>query len=508
MAKATAKTDQARSKTSPERGPGARDRASAKSGPDGVAAYERAFGAAKATGVLGGNTGNIDRADRIAAGRELRRDVPRSNHGDWQAAADRPDPVAVLEAQGESRVTELLPIRHGRMVESQFGFFRGAAAGMAADLASTPSTGIVVQLCGDAHLVNFGGFATPERRLIFDVNDFDETLPGPWEWDLKRLGASFAVAARSKGLPDEVGQAAVLRMTLAYAGLLAGFATTPTLDAWYWTVDTELVAAMAAAVGDAETQAVFDQAIARAHAHNNLQAVNKLTAVVDGRRRIVDQLPLVGHVGGDDDVDRMQSLLDGYRASLPDDVCHLLDRFRLTDAARKVVGVGSVGTRCWIALLEGGGADDPLILQIKEAEASVLEPHLGRSAYDNHARRVVEGQRLTQAAHDLFLGWTHDQTSGADYYWRNLRDMKVSADINVLPTNSFLNYAELCGGTMARGHARSGDAAAISGYIGKGDVFGKALGRFATSYADQSALDHAALVQAIEDGRVMAEPNV
>jgi uncharacterized protein (DUF2252 family) len=481
-----------------------RGRASSKSGPEGVAAFERASGAA----TLRANTGTVDRADRIAAGRALRKDVPRSRHGDWKAAADRPDPVAVLVAQGESRVTELLPIRHGRMAESQFGFYRGAAAGMAADLASTPSSGIMVQLCGDAHLVNFGGFATPERRLIFDVNDFDETLPGPFEWDLKRLGASFAVAARSKGLSDEVGEAAVLRLTLAYSGLLAGFATTPTLDVWHWSVDTDLVAAMAAAVGDAETQSLFDKAIARAHAHNNLQAVNKLTAVVDGHRRIVDQLPLVGHVGGDDDVDRMQSLLDGYRASLPDDIRHLLDRFTLADAARKVVGVGSVGTRCWIALLEGGGADDPLILQIKEAEASVLEPHLGRSGYDNHARRVVEGQRLMQAASDLFLGWTHDETSGADYYWRNLRDMKVSADVNALPTNSFLNYAELCGGTLARAHARSGDAAAISGYLGKGDVFGKALGRFATSYADQNALDHEALVQAIKDGRVTAESNV
>jgi uncharacterized protein (DUF2252 family) len=484
MAKATARTDPARR---------------AKR-----AAFERATGAA----TSGANTGTIDRAERIASGRALRKDVPRTSHGDWEAASDRPDPVAVLEAQGKSRVTDLLPIRHGRMAESQFGFYRGAAAGMAADLACTPSTGIIVQLCGDGHLVNFGGFATPERRLIFDVNDFDETLPGPFEWDLKRLGASFAVAARSKGLSDEVGETAVLRMTLAYAGLLAGFATTPTLDAWHWSIDTDLLVAMAAAVGDAETQRLFDQAIARAHAHNNLQAVNKLTAVVDGRRRIVDQLPLVGHVGGDDDLDRMQSLLDGYRASLPDDVHHLLDRFTLVDAARKVVGVGSVGTRCWIALLEGGGADDPLILQIKEAEASVLEPHVGRSVYDNHARRVVEGQRLMQAASDLFLGWTHDQTSGADYYWRNLRDMKVSADVNAMPTTTFLNYAELCGGTLARAHARSGDAAAISGYLGKGDVFGNALGRFATSYADQNALDHAALVQAIADGRVPATPNV
>ena len=508
MAKTTARTDRSRSEKKPERRSGAGTKGSAKAGRAGVSALARVSGAAAATGALGGAPGAVDRADRIDAGRAMRKDVPRSSHGDWKAAADRPDPVDLLVAQGESRVPELLPIRYGRMAESPFGFFRGAAAGMAADLASTPSTGVAVQLCGDGHLVNFGGFATPERRLIFDVNDFDETLPGPWEWDLKRLGASFAVAARSKGLSDDVGQSAVLRMALSYADLLARFATMPTLDAWYWSVDTDRVEALAAAVGNAETRGRFDQAVARARAHDNLQAVNKLTRAVDGHRRIVDQLPLVGHVAGDDEVDRMQTLLDGYRESLPDDVRQLMDRFTLADAARKVVGVGSVGTRCWIALLEGGGDDDPFILQIKEAQASVLEPHLRRPAYKNHARRVVEGQRLMQAASDLFLGWTHDETSGVDYYWRNLRDMKVSADVNAQPTNTFLAYAELCGATLARAHARSGDAAAISGYLGKGYVFGKALGRFAISYADQNARDHAALVQAIKDGRVAAESDL
>jgi uncharacterized protein (DUF2252 family) len=457
---------------------------------------------------FGDATGNIDRADRVEAGRVLREEVPRSSHGHWQPAADRPDPVAVLEAQGESRVAELLPIRYGRMSESPFGFYRGAAAVMAADLASTPKTGITVQLCGDGHLVNFGGFATPERRLIFDVNDFDETLPGPWEWDLKRLGASFMVAARSKGLSDDVGRSAVLRIASSYADLLRRFDTMPTLDTWYWSVDTERTEAMLAEVGNKRTRGRLDKAVARAHAHDNLQAVNKLTTVVDGHRRIVDQLPLVGHVPGDDELDQMEALLDGYRASLPDDVAHLLSRFRLVDAARKVVGVGSVGTRCWIALLEGGAADDPLLLQIKEAEASVLEPHLRRSPYRNHARRVVEGQRLMQAASDLFLGWTHDDTSDVDYYWRNLRDMKASADINGQPTNTFLAYADLCGVTLARAHARSGDAAVISGYLGKGGAFGKALGNFAVVYADQNARDHAALVKAIQDGRLPCEPDV
>ena len=283
MANTTARTDPSRSEEKNEHSSTARAKASAKSGRAGVAALERASGAAAATGALGGATGAVDRTDRIEAGRALRKEVPRSSHGDWQAAADRPDPVAVLVAQGASRVPELLPIRYGRMAESPFGFFRGAAAGMAADLASTPSTGVAVQLCGDGHLVNFGGFATPERRLIFDVNDFDETLPGPWEWDLKRLAASFAVAARSKGLSDDAGKTAVLRMTSSYADLLGGFATMPTLDAWYSSIDTDRFEAMVAAVGNAETRGRADKAIARAHAHDNLQAVNKLTAVVDGQ---------------------------------------------------------------------------------------------------------------------------------------------------------------------------------------------------------------------------------
>src|SRR6266699_5242625 len=343
MAKTTARTDRSRSEKKPERRSGARAKGSAKAGRAGVSALTRVSGAAAATGALGGATGAVDRPDRIDAGRAMRKDVPRSSHGDWQPAADRPDPVDVLVAQGESRVPELLPIRYGRMAESEFGFFRGAAAGIAADLASTPSAGHTVQLCGDAHLVNFGGFATPERRLIFDVNDFDETLPGPWEWDLKRLGASFAVAARSKGLSDEVGRAAVLQMVSSYRDLLGGLATTPTLDAWCWSIDTDVVVAVAEAKGDAETRAMLDRGIARAHAHSNLQAVNKLTTVVDGRRRVIDQPPLVGHVGGDDELDQMQALLDGYRASLTDDVGHLLDRFTLEDAARKVVGVSSVG---------------------------------------------------------------------------------------------------------------------------------------------------------------------
>jgi uncharacterized protein (DUF2252 family) len=471
-----------------------------------AAALAKAADAARA--ARGGGTGTVDRSERRAWGRALRNEVPRAAHGDWQPAANRPDPVAVLVAQGENRVQDLLPIRYGRMSESPFGFFRGAAAGMAADLADTPTTGIVVQVCGDGHLVNFGGFGTPERRLIFDVNDFDETLPGPWEWDLKRLSASFAVAARSKGLSDDDAENAVVRVALSYADALTRLASLPTLDAWYWSVDTDVVTTLTNVSGDAKTKGRLDKAIARAHAHDNLQAVDKLTEVVDGRRRIVDQLPLVGHVPGDDEMGRITAMFEGYQTSLSDDHRHLLDRFKLVDAARKVVGVGSVGTRCWIALLDGGGDDDPLILQVKEAEASVLEAHLQPSEYHNHGRRVVEGQRLMQAASDMFLGWTSDPAGDHQYYWRQLRDMKASVDVATQPLNAFFGYAQLCGVTLARAHARSGDAAAISGYIGKGNEFGKALARFAATYANQNERDHAALQQAIKDGQVPVETGV
>jgi uncharacterized protein (DUF2252 family) len=486
------------SKTARSRTPGSAKR--------DVAAVAKAADAMRA--ARSGRTGTVERNERRDAGHALRDDVPRASHGEWQPAADRPDPVALLVEQGRTRVPDLLPIRYGRMAESAFGFFRGAAVVMAADLAGTPSTGLPVQLCGDGHLSNFGGFATPERRLIFDVNDFDETLPGPWEWDVKRLGASFAVAARAKRLDDAAATNAVMRVALSYAAALTRLASMPTLDAWYWSVDTSVLDTLLSAEGDAETRRLTDRAIARAREHDRLQAVDKLTEVVDGHRWIVDQLPLVGHVPGEDELERMRALFDGYRAGLTDDHQHLLDRFELVDAARKVVGVGSVGTRCWIALLDGGGDDDPLILQIKQAEASVLERHLEASTYDNHGQRAVEGQWLMQAASDLFLGWSRDEDSGDDYYWRQLRDMKISADVAAQPLTTFLSYAELCAVALARAHARSGDAAAIAGYLGKGNEFGKALARFALAYATQNERDHAELQQAITDGRVDATPGI
>jgi uncharacterized protein (DUF2252 family) len=473
----------------------------------GVAALERAMGAASQRAILVGATGSVDRAGRVAAGKALRKDVPRAAHGDWTPPAGR-DPIAILEEQGRSRVPDLVPIRHGRMAESAFGFYRGAAAVMAADLADAPVSGLVVQLCGDAHLLNFGLFGTPERRLIFDVNDFDESVPGPWELDLKRLAASIEVAARSRDFDRSVGPLAVRVSVRAYAAAMETFATLRTMDAWYSRIDIDAVRAAAADNITDETHAATDRAIARAQAHDAMQAVGKLTEVVRGHRRFVDKLPLVGHVPGADELGHMRALFGDYRLGLADAHIHLLDRFQLVDAARKVVGVGSVGTRCWIALLEGGAGDDPLILQVKEAQRSVLEPFVGQSAYPHHGQRVVEGQRLMQAASDLFLGWSQDDVEGIHYYWRQLRDMKGSADIASQTLETFVAYAGLCGTTLARAHARSGDAAAISGYIGGGDDLGKAFARFAIAYADQNEQDHAALVDAIASGRLPAEADV
>lgn len=400
---------------------------------------------------------------------------------------------------------DLLPIRYHRMAESAFGFYRGAAGGMAADLAKTPSTGFPVQLCGDAHLLNFGTFATPERRQIFDVNDFDETLTGPWEWDLKRLAGSIVVAARARGETAATASDAVVGMTAGYRHVLDQLAAISTLERWYWSIDAERVLTALRTQGSQKMGARVESALARAQRHDNQQALAKLTEVVSGRRRFVDQLPLIGHVSGFGGIDEVHAVFEAYRSNASHDLAHLLARYDVIDAARKVVGVGSVGTRCWIVLLDGSGDDDSLILQVKEAQASVLEPWLEPTPYDNHGRRVVEGQRLTQAASDLFLGWTRAARSGVDYYWRQLRDMKLSADLAGMGTPDFGAYAVLCGATMARAHARSGDVYAILGYIGTGDVLGAALARFAQSYADQNELDHAALVQAVTDGVVPAD---
>jgi uncharacterized protein (DUF2252 family) len=463
-----------------------------------VASLNRRVGAAAELDVLDRPAGAVHREERMAAGRSLRDEVPRSAHGDWAPSKTRTDPIAALQHQDRTRVPELLPIRYARMVESPLSFFRGAAAVMAGDLAETPTTGIVVQVCGDCHLANFGGFGTPERRIVFDVNDFDETLPGPWEWDLKRLAASFVVAARAKRLDDEVGLRAVLRMTSSYADLMRELATMPTLEAWHFNLDACSVLALAGTAESPDTRAFFTQAIARAQAHDNLRAIERLTDGRGNRRRFIERPPLLRHLPAEDDA--MRLLFERYKASLPDAAGQLVARYELVDVARMVVGVGSVGTRCRVLLLNGGAGDDPLVLQIKQADRSVLEPHVGPSPYGNNAHRVVHGQMTMQAASDMFLGWAHDDAAGVDYYVRNLCDMKAHVDVARHDAEALMVYATLCGATIARAHARSGDAAPISGYVGKGRSLGAALGRFGLAYAAQNDRDHRALVDAIAAG--------
>jgi uncharacterized protein (DUF2252 family) len=465
------------------------------------------------------DTGAVQRPDREQAGKELRVAVPRAAHGDWQPDPTRPDPISLLEEQAKGRVPELVPIRHGRMATSSFGFFRGAAAVMAWDLAHTPTTDISVQACGDAHLMNFGMFATPERRLVFDVNDFDETLPGPWEWDVKRLAASIAVAGRSNGFSRKDIDFAVTVTVGTYRERIFELATMRTLDVWYTQVDVDEMLGLFQAL-DRKTRAPLTpqaprigemavKAAAKARTHDTLHAVAKLTEIVDGQRRIVDHPPLIDHVGLAQATDQIRVLYEGYLASLAPELQVLMDRFRLVDVARKVVGVGSVGTRCWIALFEGGADDDPLLLQIKEALPSVLEEHLQvTSTYRSHGERVVHGQRMMQAASDLFLGWSTNPTTGIHYYWRQLHDMKGSANVPIMTPIQLANYGQFCGWTLARAHGRSGDSAMISGYLGTGGEFDRAIAAFAQSYADQNELDHAAMVEAVRSGRIEAVEGV
>ena len=454
--------------------------------------------------------GVVQRPERAKAGKQLRVRVPRAVHAEWQPDADRPDPISILEQQADTRVPELIPIRHGRMKASAFGFFRGAAAVMARDLGRTPDSGITVQTCGDAHLVNFGIFATPERHLVFDVNDFDETLPGPWEWDVKRLAASIVVAGRGNGFDADENDHAVRAAVGTYRERMFELATMRTLDVWYARVDVDEALTMFEAMATtADSMKIAQQTVAKARTHDTMHAVAKLTEVVDGVRRIVDHPPLIDHVALANAEDQIRALYEGYLATLAPELQLLMNRFRVVDVARKVVGVGSVGTRCWIALFEGGADDDPLLLQIKEAQPSVLEDelHVG-SVYRHHGERVVHGQRLMQAASDLFLGWSTNPTTGVQYYWRQLHDMKGSADVSAMSSIQLANYGRICGWALARAHARSGDAAQISGYLGRGAEFDKAIAAFARRYADQNELDYAAMLEAIRTGRIEAEAGV
>ncbi|MFD7708057.1 DUF2252 domain-containing protein [Streptomyces sp. NPDC059786] len=452
--------------------------------------------------------------ERAARGRAARALVPRTDHGEYDPAADRPSPVDVVERQSASRLPELVPIRYGRMLQSPFRFFRGAAAIMAADLAGTPSSGLRVQLCGDAHLLNFRLLASAERHLMFDVNDFDETLPGPWEWDVKRLVASLAIAGRANGF-DAAQRADVVRGTVrSYREWMDSFARMRTLDVWYSRIDAdELYAALRDQV-DKRTRRRVSHTLAKARTRDHLQALEKLTDTSDGRLRIAPDPPLVVPLGELlPDVERalleeqLRELIDRYGRTLPSDRRALLAQYRVVDMARKVVGVGSVGTRCWIVLLLGRDGQDPLFLQAKEAQESVLADFAGPSAHANQGERVVAGQRLMQAAGDAFLGW--ERVEGLDgrqrdFYVRQLRDWKGIAQADTMTPDLMRLFGRLCGATLARAHARSGDRIAIAAYLGHSDAFDQALARFAEAYADQNERDHRTLGEAVRDGLVTA----
>ncbi|HXY84763.1 MAG TPA: DUF2252 domain-containing protein [Gaiellaceae bacterium] len=453
--------------------------------------------------------------ERAARGRAARAEIPRRAHGEWEPSKKRPDPVGLLEEQAASRVPELVPIRYGRMLVSPFTFYRGAAYLMASDLSDGPRSGLSAQLCGDAHLSNFGIYAAPDRRLIFNVNDFDETLPGPFEWDVKRLVASFAVAGRDRGF-DTKTRAEINRATsAAYRESMATYAGMRNLDIWYDRIDVESIVASFQAMASSKQRKRMDKNLAKARTKDSLSAFNKLTEIVDGEPRIVSNPPLIVPIDelagdqADEFREGIQALIRAYRRTLAGDRRKLLERYRFVDLARKVVGVGSVGTRAWIVLMLGRDGDDPLFLQAKEAESSVLEPFVGKSEFANHGQRVVEGQRLMQAASDIFLGWLHTERGldgqPRDFYLRQLWDAKGSAIVELMNPKAMTAYGRLCGQTLAKAHARSGDAIAIASYLGTSDVFDQAMAAFAETYADQNEADYAELKVAVDSGRIKAE---
>ena len=452
-------------------------------------------------------------AERVARGRDARERVPRSSHASWQPPAGRGDPVDLLEAQAGTRVGELVPIRHGRMLVSPFTYFRGAALPMVCDLAATPSSGFSVQACGDAHLSNFGIFGSAERHLFFDVNDFDETAPGPWEWDLKRLAASLEIAGRENGYTRKQRAGIVRRAARSYREAMARFARMAMLSVWYAHLDMdEMLPRFRSLLNPEQTPSVW-RAISKARAHDSHQAFEKLCHFNEGEARIISDPPLIMPVeqfidGVDPEVlaQAMHRIIRSYRRTLSPHRRHLLDDFSLVHLARKVVGVGSVGTDAWILLL----VDDqgsPLFLQVKQAEASVLEPYTSKSEFSNHGRRVVVGQRLMQASSDIFLGWERFERDGEsrDYYIRQLRDWKGSADIGGMTAAGMKLWGEMCGWTLARAHARTGDRVAIASYLGKSDVFDRAIADFSVAYAEQNELDYRALRDAVDSGRLAAE---
>jgi uncharacterized protein (DUF2252 family) len=450
-------------------------------------------------------------------GRAARKRVSRAAQGHWEPGPDRVSPLEILAEQDQTRVPELVPVRYGRMLASAFTFYRGAAAIMAADLGSSPDSGLEVQLCGDAHLSNFGVFQAPDRRLVFDINDFDETLPGPFEWDVKRLAASVAIGARDRGFSAAEGEAAVLGSVGAYHTAMTAFAAMKELDVWYARLDVDEFQQRWGAQMDKSTRRRLDKNLAKARNKDSLRALEKLTERRDGELRIASRPPLLVPVeelavreGADPKTIMavMSRLLDEYRDTLDDQARVLADHYSFIDAAHKVVGVGSVGTRAWIALLFGHDESDPLFLQIKEAGPSVLEPFAGKSTFEQHGRRVVAGQRLTQAAGDVLLGWlTAEGLDGKkrDFYVRQLWDGKGSADIESMDATTMVSYAQLCGWTLARAHARTGDRRAIAAYLGKGDRFDRAIVEFSQAYADRNEADYALLMKAQQSGDLAVE---
>jgi uncharacterized protein (DUF2252 family) len=441
--------------------------------------------------------------ERMTAGKALRESVPRTSHAKWVCPADRSDPIELLKNADRGRLPELLPIRYGRMRQSPFAFFRGAGAVMAADLAGTPKTGIRVQACGDCHVSNFGGFGSPERRLVFDINDFDETLHAPWEWDVKRLATSIVLAGRQMGVRERHCKDGVRVAVQSYREHLREYARMRALEIWYSQLDAEVL------IEDAKTttakkywKRVEDKAKLQTAEH----VFPRITDVLEGRPHIIDSPPLVYHPRQMIKLaKRVREMFHRYRLTLPEERRVILDRYHIVDIARKVVGIGSVGTRCAVILLMAG-QNDPLFLQFKEALPSVLDPYAGKSRYANHGERVVTGQRMLQAASDIFLGWTRDD-EGHDYYFRQLRDMKMRMDMDDMSKQDWIEYIELCGWALARAHARTGDAARIAGYLGKSDTFDRAIMEFAVDYADQTDRDYAVLVRAIRTRRLPVRTN-
>ena len=456
--------------------------------------------------------------ERTAAGKAARKKVPRSSHAEWAPAADRPDPVAILERQAADRVPELVPLRYGRMLASAFTFYRGAAAIMAADLAESPTSGLLVQACGDAHLSNFGAFASPSRDLVYDINDFDETLPGPWEWDLKRLAASFEIAGRDRGF--ERSQRAEIVRTVAreYRDRLHELAAMSNLDVWYLRVAVAELRDMIGAGASKTELKRFDRTVAKAQRKTRLRAFSKLTHRVDGELRFRSDPPVLvpfDEVFAGKQLEtaeaRLRKVLEQYRETLSPERRHLFDGYRYVHTARKVVGVGSVGTRAWVALFVGRDEEDPLFLQVKEAQPSVLEPYTAPTEYPHQGQRVVEGQRLTQSTGDILLGWltaTGPDNRKRDFYVRQLWDQKGSAVVEAMTPDGLARYARLCGAILARAHARSGDRVAIAAYLGGSDSFDRAIAEFAAAYADQNERDYDALKLAAKDGRIEVETEV